>query len=83
MSSPLGPVEIGAREIYDAVLRLQGAVDRLADHQDATRERLDDHEHRLRAGERLRWPLPALSVAIAAAALLLTMLPILIGTPAK
>jgi hypothetical protein len=91
VSAPLGPVEIGAREIYDAVMKLQGTVERLADRQDtAQREaddrhrelktRQDDHEDRVRQIERRMWPLPTLSAAIALLALVLTVLPILTGT---
>lgn len=83
MSEPLGPVVIGPREIYDAVVRLQGSVDRLADQQAAVRVELADHEQRLRAGERLRWPLPALSAVMALVALVVTLLPVLTGAPKR
>jgi hypothetical protein len=83
VSEPLGPVVIGPREIYDAVVRLQGSVDRLADQQAAVRVELADHEQRLRAGERLRWPLPALSAVMALVALVVTLLPVLTGAPKR
>lgn len=90
----LGHVVIGAREIYDAVMRLQGSVDRLAGQITATAaecderegratQRFTDHEQRIRDGERLRWPLPAVSVFIAVAALVVTILPIIAGRPGK
>ena len=64
----MGYVVIGAREVYDAVLRLTTKVEALtgqigeliADH--------DDHEKRLRALERGRWPLPALGAVLSVAA---------------
>lgn len=91
MSEPLGPVMIGPREIYDAVLRLQGTVDRLADRQDVAQREADeryreiraeqaDHESRMRSLERGRWPLPALSAAMSLVALVLVVLPILTGS---
>lgn len=81
----LGPVTVGAREIYDklvdvgeVVIRLDSKLDghatKLADHE----ELIDDHETRLREIERSRWPMsPAtvISGALALAALLLEMLP--------
>lgn len=81
---PLGPVVIGAREVYDAVMRLTATVERLVDgHADAERKlqdhearsdrRHDDHEVRLRALERARWPLPALAVLVSVAALVLPL----------
>jgi hypothetical protein len=66
---PLGGVTITSREIYDAVVRLTGRVDVLIEQQTATRQDVQDHEMRLRALERSRWPLPALSVVVALGAL--------------
>lgn len=90
----LGPVVIGAREIYDAVMRLQGSVNQLAsqlasmgaecdERNGRAEQRFTDHETRLRDGERLRWPLPAVSLIIALGALLIPLLPILAGRPGK
>lgn len=62
---PLGGVVITAREIYDAVVRLTGRVDVLIEQQQANQHDIQDHETRLRALEKARWPLPALSVLIA------------------
>lgn len=72
---PLSGVVITSREIYDAVVRLTGRVDVLIEQQTAVREDLQDHEARLRSLERSRWPLPAVSVLIALAALGLNLLP--------
>jgi hypothetical protein len=90
VSEPLGPVVIGPREIYDAVLRLQGSVDRLGDRHEAMvtstaetvadlRAELADHETRIRAGERSRWPLPSLAVVVSLVAVVLGVLPLLAG----
>lgn len=62
---PLGGVVITSREIYDAVVRLTGRVDVLIAQQQEVQHDVQDHETRLRALERARWPLPALSVLIA------------------
>jgi hypothetical protein len=62
---PLGPVIIGAREIYDAVVRLTGRVEVLIEQQTQTAHDVQDHEARLRALERARWPLPTISVLLA------------------
>lgn len=48
MTDPLGPVQIGAREIYDAVVRVGTAVERLTDqHADIERE-VERHDSQLR-----------------------------------
>ena len=73
-SDPLGPVVIGAREVYDAVMRLTALVDRLAgQHTDAESD-LRDHEARIRALERGRWPLPSLAALCGLAALVVSVL---------
>lgn len=78
MTGELGPVTIGAREIYDQVVAVRGVVDRLTDqHQDQERT-VTDHEARIRSLERGRWPLPTVSVLVALVALLITVLPKLI-----
>jgi hypothetical protein len=59
------------KEIYDAVLRLTGRVDTLIAQHDETRTDLKDHEVRIRALERNRWPLPSLAVLLSAGALIL------------
>lgn len=80
MTDPLGPVIITAREIYDQLVRVVAAVERLADGLDGQRRDLRDHEtehqkveadheNRLRSLERGRWPLPSATILIALAAL--------------
>lgn len=74
---PLGPVVITGREIYDQVVLVKDAVvgvstrlDSLAyGHSDALKD-LADHESRIRALERARWPLPSLAVVISIAGLI-------------
>ena len=39
-------------------LKLDNALSSAEEHRKATKETLDDHEERLRAGERYRWALP-------------------------
>jgi len=74
---PLGPVVIGAREVYDAVMRLTALVDRLSgQHTDAEGD-LRDHEARIRALERGRWPLPSLAALCGLAALVVSVLALL------
>lgn len=80
-----GPVEIGAREIYDQVVAVGKVVDKLdakldghSNHLDDHDDRIDDHEQRLRVIERSRWPLsPATLVSggLGLAALALEILP--------
>jgi hypothetical protein len=73
------PVTITSREIYDAVLALRGAVDRLTSHVDAIRVRLEDHEERIRAGERLRWPLPSAAILVSLITLALAVIPMVVA----
>lgn len=77
---PLGGVVITSREIYDAVVRLTGRVDVLIEQQTSTTHDVQDHEARIRGLERSRWPLPAVSVLIALAALAVGLLPVLSGS---
>ena len=71
MSEPLGPVYIGPREIYDQLVRLTATVDRLVAQHDDVGKDIADHEARLRALERARWPLPSLAVLVSIASLVL------------
>lgn len=64
-------MEIGAREIYDLLTQVTGKVDRLVDQTENVQRAQADHETRIRALERARWPLPSLSALIALASLLL------------
>ena len=68
-SESLGPVTIGAREIYDALMRLTATVDRMSEQVTDVRSEVQDHEERVRSLERSRWPLPSLAAIIAAASL--------------
>ena len=72
-TSPL-VVEIGLKEIYDLLVATNTNVQLLgADVKDLI-TKSDDHEARLRALERGRWPLPALAAVMSIAALILTAL---------
>lgn len=71
---PMGPVIITSREIYDAVVRLTGRVDVLIEQQAATRDDVTDHESRLRALERARWPLPSVALLTSLAAFAYTVI---------
>lgn len=73
-ATPLGYAVISSREIYDAVVRLTGRVDVLIEQQAHTTTDVTDHEGRLRALEKSRWPLPSLAVAISLAGFGLTFL---------
>ncbi|EEP73494.1 hypothetical protein MCAG_03821 [Micromonospora sp. ATCC 39149] len=55
MTDPLGPVQIGAREIYDAVVRVGTAVERLTDQHADIERTVDGHDEQLR----LLTPVPA------------------------
>lgn len=79
MSEPLGPVTVGAREIYDQVVRTQGLVERLGDRIEDLSKDLVDHEARIRSLERNRWPLPSLAVLVSIAAMLIAALPKLVN----
>jgi len=65
----LGPVQISARDIYDALVALRSSVERLADRAESITQDVIDHEQRLRAVEARQWPLPTVSVLIALTAL--------------
>lgn len=49
------------RALHDAVTRVETKLDGLRDDNAAVREDLADHEMRLRALERGRWPLPTVA----------------------
>ncbi|GHH67665.1 hypothetical protein GCM10017673_15040 [Streptosporangium violaceochromogenes] len=81
MSDPLGPVTIGAREIYDLLLATDRKVDNIraevaqvaSGHGELVADHAD-HEARIRALERGRWPLPSVAALIALASLVLAVL---------
>ncbi len=66
---PLLGVTIQSREIYDAVVRLTGRVDVLIMQHEESKADIKDHELRIRHLESNRWPIPALSLLVAIAAL--------------
>lgn len=70
---PLGYAVISSREIYDAVVRLTGRVDVLIEQQSHTQADVTDHESRLRALEKARWPLPSLAVLLSVAAIVIPL----------
>lgn len=51
---------------------------RSLEQQAASRKDISDHEHRLRSLERSRWPLPSVAAALALAAVILTVLQIIL-----
>ncbi|MFI6534197.1 hypothetical protein ACIBHY_17180 [Nonomuraea sp. NPDC050547] len=78
---PLGPVQIGAREIYDQLLqtdrkldKIDGKVEQVAQAHGELAKDMNDHEGRIRVLERGRWPLPSLAALIALASLVLTLI---------
>ncbi|MGI5408212.1 hypothetical protein ACQEV9_15595 [Streptomyces chartreusis] len=54
----LGVVTISAREIYDEIVGMRAEVQTLVNTNTAVKETLDDHEQRIRAGERWRYAVP-------------------------
>ncbi|MEU8270821.1 hypothetical protein AB0B89_27145 [Sphaerisporangium sp. NPDC049002] len=75
----LGPVSIGAREIYDELKTVGVKVDHVSSQLDGVVADVADHETRLRAIERNRWPLPALAALVAVASLVLTLITFIKG----
>ncbi|WP_435809601.1 hypothetical protein [Streptosporangium canum] len=64
--NPLAGVQIGVREIYDLLLatdrkvdQMRGEVSQVAQAHGELATDLTDHEARIRALERGRWPLPS------------------------
>lgn len=76
---PLGPITIGAREIYDELKTVGVKVDHVSSQLDGVVADVADHETRLRAIERNRWPLPALAAVVAVASLVLTLISLVQG----
>jgi hypothetical protein len=71
---PLGPVTIGAREIYDELLTVGSKVDKVDAKVDVIVNDVNDHETRIRALERARWPLPSLAALFGLASLILAII---------
>lgn len=72
MTDPLGPVIITAREIYDQLVRVATAVEKVSGQLTDIAQDVHDHETRLRSLEKARWPLPSLAVLVSLAALALS-----------
>lgn len=77
MTDQLGPVTIGAREIYDLGLATKQSVERVAMQIDGHAQKLADHEVRLDAIEQTRWPLSPAAVVAGVLALISILLQIL------
>ncbi|WP_113699195.1 hypothetical protein [Nonomuraea lactucae] len=78
---PLGPVQIGAREIYDQLLAtdrkvdaVRGEVQQVAQAHGELLKDLTDHETRIRVLERGRWPLPSLAAVISLVSVVLAVI---------
>jgi len=80
----LGPVTIGAREIYDELKTVGGKVDKVDSKVDGVDSKVDgvvtevaDHETRIRALEKGRWPLPSLAALLAFGSLIVALIGLL------
>ncbi|MCZ7413030.1 hypothetical protein [Streptomyces sp. WMMC897] len=62
------------RGLAQTVSRIEHKLDGLLDETRDIRTDMQDHETRLRALERSRWPLPSLAALVGLAALALTLL---------
>ncbi|GGS88602.1 hypothetical protein ACFFV7_50890 [Nonomuraea spiralis] len=78
---PLGPVTIGAREIYDQLLQtdrkidgVRGEVAQVAQAHGELVKDAADHEARIRALERSRWPLPSLAAVVSIISVVLAVI---------
>ena len=71
---PLGPVVITARDIYDALVKLTDTVNKLVGQGSGHDDDIRDHEERIRALERGRWPLPSLAALLSLGALVVAVL---------
>lgn len=58
-------VVITTREIWDELRQVRALAERQLEQLATVRDVQEDHEVRLRAGERLRWPLPSVSALLA------------------
>lgn len=72
------PSAIGAGEIYNEVIKLSGKVEVVISQQETLKEDVKDNhrdfETRLRSLESNRWPIPAITVLIAIAALVVSII---------
>lgn len=62
---PPDGVVITTREIWDELRQVRTLAERQLEQLATVRDVQEDHETRLRAGERLRWPLPSVSALLA------------------
>lgn len=81
---PLGPVTIGAREIYDQLIqtdrkvdKIDGKVEQIDGKVDGVVAEVADHENRIRSLERNRWPLPSLAALFGFASLVIAVITLL------
>jgi flagellar basal body-associated protein FliL len=80
MTDPIGSVTIGAREIYDQLVRLGtelgrvvAQLARLSDADETTQNTLKDHEHRIRNAERRLWAIPTAATLLATGSLIVAI----------
>jgi hypothetical protein len=73
-ATPPSGVLVTIREIFERVVQLGVKVDVLLAQQNDASKDVADHESRLRALERNRWPLPAVTVLVALAALVVSVI---------
>lgn len=78
-SEPRLVVEIGLKEIYDQLVSLNTKVEVMSGDMKDLVKQAEDHEARLRALERNRWPLHLLTALVALAAFLASVFNIKIG----
>jgi hypothetical protein len=64
-----GQVYAEVRQMHDAMTRMEVKLDTVANQRTA----IDDHEKRLRALERARWPLPTIGALIGIAGVILAL----------
>lgn len=81
VQAPKLVVEIGLKEIYDQLVSLNTKTEvMIGDLKDLVKQG-EDHEQRLRALERNRWPMHLLTALIALAAFLASIFDVKIGAP--
>jgi hypothetical protein len=79
VSQPQEGVVVTLADIYRQVVELAGKVDAVLIHKEGNERALRDHEDRLRALERGRWPLASITVLIAIAAVVVATLNAIYG----
>lgn len=71
---PPDGVVITTREIWDELRQVRALAERQLEQLGVVRDVQEDHEARIRAGERLRWPLPSVTALLAVLALVWSVL---------